>query len=465
LTAADTLHRGDILFIQDPSQGGLSREELGLSAELFSFYPIPDVRLLLVAGFLFMLVVPVQRAHSQDSRPQTIAVFLDCQNTRCDFDYIRREIDYVNHVRDRVGADVHVLVTRESSGSGGSTFQLEFIGLGPYAGRTDILTFSSSSTDIETERRAGLTETIARGLVPYLVRTRTGDQLVVRMNPAVGESLLDEGPVEDPWDFWVFNVGLSGDYEAEESNSSLRLHPRISANRVTEDWKIETSGRFSYRENTYDVTDGELTVIQRDGSVYGLVVKSVGDHWGIGGTTYSQTSTRDNIDYSTSVSPTVEYNIFPYDQSSQRELRIQWELNFRHYNYNEITVFEKEAETVMQQQLSVRMDLSRPWGSANARVQFESYLTDFEKSLTDLYRIEVGGDIYFRLLRGLSVNLGAQISSIHDQIYLAQTEISDEDILLGRISLPTSFSYEVEMGFSYRFGSIFNNVVNSRFGG
>lgn len=450
------------MFIQDPSQGGLSREELGRKAGLFSFYPFPDVRHLLTACFLLLLAVP---ASAQDTRPQTIAVFLDCQNTRCDFDYIRREIDYVNHVRDRVGSDVHVLVTQESSGSGGSTYQLEFIGLGPYAGLTDVLTFSSSSTDIENERRAGLTETIARGLVPYLVRTRTGDQLVVRVNPEVGESLAEQGPVDDPWNFWVFNVGMSGDYEAEESSTSLRLNPRLSANRVTEKWKIETNGRFSYRENTYDVTDGTLTDIQRDGSLYGLVVKSVGEHWGVGATTYSETSTRDNIDYSISLSPTVEYNIFPYDQSSQRELRIQWELNFRHYNYNEITVFEKVEESVMQQQLSVRLDLSRPWGSANARVQFESYLTDFEKSLTDLYRVEVGGDIYFRLLRGLSVNMGAQISSIHDQIYLAQTDISDEDILLGRISLPTSFSYEVELGLSYRFGSIFNNVVNSRFGG
>lgn len=453
------------MFIQDPSQGGLSREELGRKAELFSFYPNPDVRLYLFAGLLCLLAMPVRPAVSQDTRPQTIAVFLDCQNTRCDFDYIRREIDYVNHVRDRVGSDVHVLVTRESSGSGGSTYQLEFIGLGPYAGRTDVLTYSSSSTDIENERRAGLTEAIARGLVPYLVRTRTGDQVVVRVNPAVGESIVDEGPVEDPWNFWVFNVSVNGNYDAEESSTSLRLNPRLSASRVTEMWKTSMNGRFSYRENTYDVTDGTLSVIQRDGSVYGLVVKSIGDHWGVGATSYSETSTRNNIDYSLSVSPTIEYNIFPYDQSSQRELRIQWELNFRHFNYNEITVFEKLEESVIQQQLSLRLDLSRPWGSANARVQFESFLTDYEKSLTDLYKVEFGGDIYFRLLRGLSVNLGAQVSSIHDQIYLAQADASDEDILLGRISLPTSFSYELEMGLSYRFGSIYNNVVNSRFGG
>jgi hypothetical protein len=32
-----------------------------------------------------------------------------------------------------------------------------------------------------------------------------------------------------------------------------------------------------------------------------------------------------------------------------------------------------------------------------------------------------------------------------------------------RGQLATGYEYEVSMGFSYRFGSIFNNVVNSRF--
>ncbi len=36
---------------------------------------------------------------------------------------------------------------------------------------------------------------------------------------------------------------------------------------------------------------------------------------------------------------------------------------------------------------------------------------------------------------------------------------------LRRRQLETSYTYRVSGGFTYRFGSIFNNVVNPRFGG
>jgi len=395
----------------------------------------------------------------------TVAVFLDCQNTRCDFDFIRREIPHVNYVRDRTGSDVHVLVTQESSGAGGRTYTMEFIGAGIYADGSHTSLYVADATDTDNERRDGFTHALSRGLVPFLEKTAVADRIRIRIVEPVGETRLHAvSPEDDPWNFWVFDVGVDGNFEAEESSNSIRVNTRANADRTTEEWKLRARSRFTYRENNYDVEDGTISNIQRDGSLYGLIVKSLGDHWSAGGTVYSETSTRRNIEYSASVSPTIEYNLFPYSESSQRELRVQWELNFRHYNYDEVTVFEKTAETVMQQQLSVRFDLSRPWGSASANVQMESYLTDFDKSLTDLYKVEVGGRVFVRLVRGLSFNVGGNVSSIHDQIYLPQQDASAEDILLGRVSLPTSFAYEIDMGFSYRFGSIFNNVVNPRFG-
>ena len=53
-----------------------------------------------------------------------VRVFLDC-GYRCDFDYLRTEIPFVNYVRDRLDAQVHVLVTRENTGSGGVAVTLE----------------------------------------------------------------------------------------------------------------------------------------------------------------------------------------------------------------------------------------------------------------------------------------------------------------------------------------------------
>jgi len=49
-------------------------------------------------------------------RKNAVRLFIDCQ--RCDMDYIRREIPYVNYVRDVKEAQVYVLETRQSTGSG-----------------------------------------------------------------------------------------------------------------------------------------------------------------------------------------------------------------------------------------------------------------------------------------------------------------------------------------------------------
>jgi len=40
-----------------------------------------------------------------------------------------------------------------------------------------------------------------------------------------------------------------------------------------------------------------------------------------------------------------------------------------------------------------------------------------------------------------------------------------EDVLLRRYALETNYNYWTSIGFSYSFGSIFNNIVNPRFGG
>jgi hypothetical protein len=83
---------------------------------------------------------------------------------------------------------------------------------------------------------------------------------------------------------------------------------------------------------------------------------------------------------------------------------------------------------------------------------------------TKFYRLSFGGRMSFRIFRGLEWNINGNISRIRDQIYIPLEELSDEDILLGRRQLPTDSSLEISTGLSFTFGSIFNNVVNNRFG-
>lgn len=67
-----------------------------------------------------------------------------------------------------------------------------------------------------------------------------------------------------------------------------------------------------------------------------------------------------------------------------------------------------------------------------------------------------------RLFRGFSLEVDGNVARIKDQIYLRAGRLTPEEILLGLRERGTDYEYELELGFSYSFGSVFNNVVNPR---
>lgn len=421
----------------------------------------------LFAGLCLILIgaaVFSRPVAAQDDRSETLDVFLDCERS-CDFDFIRREIPYVNYIRDRVGSDVHLLVTRRSTASGGREYELQFIGLEDLSTMVDTLHYYSGSTDTDNERRAGLTETMARGLVRFLVTTKMGDRLLVSV-PIIEQSSipLASQVLDDPWNSWVFSVRMKGEYEAEDTQKSTKIETRVSADRITEEWKFTLSGRFDYRESEFELSDGTINSINRSGSVFSQLIKSLGPRWSAGLLSYFNTSSSRNTDLSMSLSPAVEFSFFPYSESSTRDLRLRYELNFRKNRYEELTVYNELNQTLIQNQLELRSNFRQPWGNARLRLSVETYITDFEESLFDLYNIKLGGEMDIRIARGLSISIGAEMSSVHDQIWLPAEVADDDEVLLGNKRLPTDFEYKLDFGFSYRFGSIYNNVVNPRFG-
>lgn len=75
------------------------------------------------------------------------------------------------------------------------------------------------------------------------------------------------------------------------------------------------------------------------------------------------------------------------------------------------------------------------------------------------------GETEIRLFRGFTLDLEGDVSAIRDQIFLPRRGSTDEEILLRRRQLATDYEYELSIGITYTFGSIFNNIVNSRFAG
>ena len=106
------------------------------------------------------------------------------------------------------------------------------------------------------------------------------------------------------------------------------------------------------------------------------------------------------------------------------------------------------------------LSLRQPWGSASAQFSFSQYLTQPSK-----YSLGPFGGADIRLFKGFSFNLFSEYSRTRDQIYLPRGEASTEEILLRQRQLLTGYQYYFNFGINYSFGSIFNNIVNPRFGG
>ena len=101
----------------------------------------------------------------------------------------------------------------------------------------------------------------------------------------------------------------------------------------------------------------------------------------------------------------------------------------------------------------------QPWGELQVAFEFRQYLHDMSK-----YRLETGGELSFRISRGLTLNLDGQISRVRDQLSLPKRDATDEEVLLRLRELQSNYNADFSVNLTYRFGSLFNNIVNPRFG-
>ena len=134
---------------------------------------MPPARSLLCYAILLLLGMSAPRAAAaQNVQAAALKTYLDCNDFQgCDFDFFRTEITAVNWVRDRQVADIHILVTTQTTGSGGREYTATFIGLGRFAGVSDTLTYASPPAAPQDEVRRGLARVFRAGLVRYIART------------------------------------------------------------------------------------------------------------------------------------------------------------------------------------------------------------------------------------------------------------------------------------------------------
>lgn len=367
----------------------------------------------------------------------------------------------MDYVRDRKDADVHVLVTTQGNSTGGQDFLIAYIGLGRFASQKNTLRYSSPGSDTSDERRTGFTRRFALGLVPFLYDTPAAKDLSVQFTPA-SVAPTSETAARDPWNLWVFRLGSSINLNGESRGSERGIRVNLSAGRTSDVWKLSFSSNIQYEENTFKLSSGdEFTSVSKNWFARAMAIRSLGgDHWAAAARSSIGASTFENRDLATRAAAGLEYSFFPYAESSRRALYAQYTIGINRLEYREVTIFDKLEETLYDQLFETALAMRQPWGSTRVSFEAANYLHDFSK-----HRLAVDGRIDVRLFRGFSLNFNGNASRVRDQLYLPKGGASDEEILLRLRRLQTSYRYGLSMGFSYQFGSIFNNVVNPRFEG
>ncbi len=402
-------------------------------------------------------------AQAPTGQSARLRVYLDCGgefHSGCYEEYLRDEIRFVDFVRQPQDADVHLLSSSNETGGGGREVVLRFVGMGRFAGIDHDLRAVSVTGDTENTRRAIIYRTVLVGLLAYMAR----DGLPADVDLAVRALEADAGtprPAErDPWNAWLFSISASADMDAEESSRDRSWDLNFGADRITEAWKMTFGASLDHSTEEFDLDeDDPVKAVRRERDANWFVARSWGPHWSFGFDGRMESSTFGNTKFSLDSAVAVEYSVFPYSEYATRQLRVQYSLGVAHARYNEITLFDRLRETHPAHEMSINLDRREPWGSLDARLQFSQFLHDASK-----YRLVANGDLNFRITRGLSFNVEGGVSRIHDQLSLPRRGATPEEVLLRLRELQSDYNVSFDVGVTYSFGSLFNNVVNPRFG-
>ena len=152
-------------------------------------------------------------AQNNTQSAHRLKVFIDCSNTWCDHNFIKTEINIVDFLLDNQAADLHVLITEQETGGGGSQFQLIFFGQNQFKQMTDTLRFNTDPNATDFEERDMLIKYMKLGLTPYIIKAGDGKDIAIEMKTKADEKKKDSSAItKDPWNYWVFRAGCKWIY-------------------------------------------------------------------------------------------------------------------------------------------------------------------------------------------------------------------------------------------------------------
>jgi hypothetical protein len=265
--------------------------------------------------------------------------------------------------------------------------------------------------------------------------------------------------MKDPWKSWVYTINGNTYFNGQEDVKVENLFGSIDASKTTEKFRTDINAFYNFYDGKYQISDSSSVncSFYNEGFNW-LAVRSLGEHWSAGGIAYVNASTFSNIKLGYSLFPAVEYNLYKYSESTRHQLRFLYQVGIGTNEYFDTTIYGKIKQTMFKHTLTIAYKVIEKWGSISTSVCTNQYLYDLTK-----YDMALNTSINVRIFKGLSFNVNGQVALVHDQISLPAAIPTEAEILTGVELLATPYTYWVNAGLTYTFGSIYNNVVNPRF--
>jgi hypothetical protein len=395
-----------------------------------------------------LLNVFLIKAYSQTDK---IKVFLSCN---CDDSYIKQNTLLLDYVRDRTLSDIEVFVFDISNASGGRNFTFEYKGKNDFQNKENKISTNITQNLTFNEAREVLLKTYKMGMVHFLQNTVFQNQVDVSFNDQMD---IPQEMSFDQWKNWVFEISGSFNFENEESINEEEYNVGFDIDRVTEMWRVRSYFR-QRRAVKFFSGDEENFTSERNSTYFsGSLVKSISDHFSTGIFGSYQKDTFRNYKSFFNFSPALEYNFIPYNEVLTREITLAYKLGYNFYEYLEETLYGFLDQKMFNQSLTLNLRFREKWGSIYSYMVASQFLDQ-----PDQNRLTLNNNINLRIVRGLSLRISGSFQLIRDQINLPKGEASIEDLLLRQRQISTNYQNRISMGLSYTFGSIFNNIVNTR---
>jgi hypothetical protein len=406
---------------------------------------------------LFLLMLSVCSLFSQKTIPESDTIRKHALNVFFPDvpDFVKKEITFINYVRDLKEADVYLILASEETGSGGETITVFYTGQSKYSGMKDTVKIAVSPDDTEDAMRKKAVIALKMGFMRFMLKTPLAEFFDIKFTKPVKEIVET-----DKWNSWVFRTRLSGSLSGEKRYEGIYISGNASANRVTEKSKFLSSLNASWSKDKYEMSDSSVEYNYTRS--YGFNVydaKSLNDHWSAGISAGLSASSYGNYKTQLRITPALEYDIYPYSESTRRQLRIMYEAGYLYNNYSDTTIYNKLHEHLGLHRLSASWEVVQKWGSADFTMRWTNYFHDWTKN-------NLSANLYMevRIFKGMTISYSGYVSIVNDQLSLLKAAISDFEILTRRRMTETKIQYYSSFGFTYTFGSIYNNAVNPRFG-